>query len=64
MIVAISMIIECLSPQRTLFDDICPAMIPEKNARIMPMLNMSVLFDVRSKVMSKDEKLEMNATFI
>ena len=62
--VKISMIAECFSPESMVFADICPAMIPEKKARMVPMINMSCLFPEMSKETLKEEKLEMKATFI
>ena len=63
-IVIISMIMECFKPESMVFADICPAIIPEKKARMMPMMNISCLFPEMSNETLKEEKLEMKATFI
>ena len=59
-----SMIIECLHPARMLFAESCPAMIPENEARIIPIINIWFLLCMVSKVMLNVEKLSMNMTFM
>ena len=62
--VIISMIIECLQPARMLFAESCPAMIPEKEASSMAIMNIWVLLWVVSNDMLNVVKLEMNMTFM